>query len=1073
VQICPQCGEENPDRFRLCGICGTKLAPEAPPQEVRKTVTIVFCDLKGSTSLGERLDTEALREVLAAYFSEMKAVLEQHGGTVEKFIGDAVMAVFGLPVLHEDDALRAVRAAYDMKLGLARLNDTLETRWGVRLENRTGVNTGEVVAGDVTAGQRLVTGDAVNTAARLEQAAPPLEILIGEPTYRLVKDAIEVEPVDPLSLKGKAEAVPAYRLVAVKEGEGEGVARRLDAPMVGRADQLHVLVEALDGASAQRRAQRVTVLGTAGVGKSRLLREFVGTTAERSAFVRGRCLSYGQGITFFPLAEMVRGAADIQNDDPLEVARGKLAALLGPSNADVTERLAATIGLSAAMFPQEETFWSVRRFLEILATRKPLIVLVEDIHWAEQTLLDLIDYVVDSVRDAPMVIVASSRPDLREDHPEWFAERDDAKWITLEPLSLEESSVVVNNLLGTTALNEEARARIIEAAEGNPLFVEQMLSMLIDDGILQRGSGEEWILISDLGAFTIPPTISALLTARLDRLGSSERAVVERGAVIGQVFFRGAVEDLAPEPIRERVGPSLTNLVRKEFIRPGKAEFAGQETYAFLHGLIRDAAYHGLLKRTRADLHEKFVAWAERVAPERVLEYEEILGYHLEEAFLILAQLGPIDEHGREVGIHGARLLASAGRRALARGDMPAAANLLYRAAHLLPEADPIRPRLLLLAGEAFLEQGHFEMADAALAMATEEAELLGDRGLQTSARLVRLELHFVAEGAGSEEDVIAEVEKAIPVLESENEHEGLARVWRLLWSVHMMGCRYGAGEQAAQRVIEHAEAAGDVVMQARALPWLAVCAEYGPTAVSDAIKTCQEILGKVGNDRKSEANTLRVLAHLEAMQGNFDRSRELYAQVKANLEELGWKRIAALAALVSGGVEMLAGDPAAAERELRHSYEVLHELGEKNYISTIAGDLAEALYQQGRFDEAIGFSEICQELGSTDDIASQVRWRSVRGKVWARRGETESAESLVREALSLIRRSDDLSSQGDTLMDLAEILQLSGKQEEAAAALSEALDLYERKGNLVSARKARELLNGTHAAAPTAATQP
>ncbi len=1065
MQICPNCGEENPDRFRLCGICGTNLAPEAPPQDVRKTVSIVFCDLKGSTSLGEKLDSEALREVLNRYFAEMKAVLESHGGTVEKFIGDAVMAVFGLPTLHEDDALRAVRAASDMKDALARLNDTFESRWGVRLENRTGVNTGEVVAGDVTTGQRLVTGDAVNTAARLEQAAPALEILIGEPTYRLVRDAIEAEPVESLALKGKAEKVAAYRLVSVKEGEG--VARRLDAPMIGRADQLQLLLGALDQAIEQRRPQLVTVFGPAGVGKSRLLGEFIDRAATQATSVKGRCLSYGQGITFFPLAEMVREAADIQNDDSLEVALGKLAALLGSQNADVAERVGATIGLSAAIFPQEETFWSARRFLEILATQRPLIALVDDIHWAEHTFLDLIEYVVDSATDAPIVIVCSSRPELREERPEWLADKDNASSITLQPLTDEESSTVVNNLLGTAALDEAARARIIEAAEGNPLFVEQMLSMLIDDGILQRGQGEQWILVSDLGAFTIPPTISALLTARLDRLGPSERPVIERGAVIGQIFFRGAIEDLAPDPIKDRVGPSLTSLVRKEFIRPHDEAFAEQESYAFVHGLIKDAAYHGLLKRTRAELHERFVSWAERTAPERVREYEEILGYHLEQAFLILAQLGPIDDHGRDVGIHGAGLLSSAGRRALARGDMAAAANLFHRAAHLLPEVDPSRPRLLVLAGEAFLEQGEFQMADTALIMATEGAGLLGDRGLRTTARLVWLELHYVAEGVGAEDELIAEVETAIRILESEKEHEGLARAWRLLWSIHMMGCRYGAGEQAAQRLIEHAEAAGDAVMQARALPWLAVCAEYGPAPVTVGIKTCEEILGRAGNDRKSQATTLRVLAHLEAMRGNFERARELYGQVKANLEELGWKRIAALAALVSGNVEMLAGDPVAAERELRHSYEILHELGEKNYISTIAGDLAEALYQQERYDEAMGYSETCEELEAPDDIASQVRWRCVRGKVCARRGEFEQAESLISEALSLIRRSDDLNSQGDTLLDLAEVLRLAGKPGKAAKTIAEASELYERKGNLVSAQRAQKLLQDSQPSAP------
>jgi class 3 adenylate cyclase/tetratricopeptide (TPR) repeat protein len=1057
MQICPNCGEENPDRFRLCGICGTSLAPEAPPQEVRKTVTIVFCDLKGSTTLGEKLDTEALREVLNAYFSAMKSVLEGHGGTVEKFIGDAVMAVFGLPILHEDDALRAVRAAHEMKQALAELNDTLEARWGVRLENRTGVNTGEVVAGDVTSGQRLVTGDAVNTAARLEQAAPPLEILIGEPTYRLVKDAIDVEPAEPLTLKGKAKIVQAYRLVSVKEGEG--VARHMDAPMVGRADELQALVDALGTAIEQRRVQLVTVLGPAGVGKSRLLQEFVSNSANVTASLRGRCLSYGQGITFYPLAEMVRGAAGIQNDDSLEAARGKLTALLGQANADVAERLSATIGLSTAAFTQEETFWSARRFLEILSAERPLIALVDDIHWAEQTFLDLLRYVADSARDARVVILCSSRPELRQDHPEWLTERDNAKAITLDPLSSTESSIVVTNLLGTSALNETARARIVEAAEGNPLFVEQMLSMLIDEGILQRGSGEQWILVSDLGAFTIPPTISALLTARLDRLGPTERAVIERGAVIGQIFFRGAVEYLVPDPIREHVGPSLTSLVRKEFTRPHEDGFAGQESYAFLHGLIKDAAYQGLLKRRRAELHEKFVSWAERTAAERVREYEEILGYHLEQAFLILAQLGPLDDHGRELGIHGARLLSSAGHRALARGDMPAAATLFHRAAYLLPERDPSRPRLLLLAGEAFLEQGEFQMADMALRMALEGAVMLRDRGFQTTARLVQLQLHFLIEGKGSEKELIEEVEQGVPILQELGYHEGLARAWRLAFLVYGTALRWSAAEQAAQRMIEHARLAGDDLMETRLLTDLAMCALYGPMPVPEAIERCRALLERAGRDRKAEAITLAVLAELEAMRRNFEEARELYRRSRAGLEELGWKFHAALTSIHSAPVELLAGDPIGAESELRRDYDALEAMRERNYISTTAGFLAEALYQQGRFEEAESLVQISKEIAAPNDLSSQLIWRGVFGKILARTGMLEEADRLVREAVQLMQGSEEPVSQGYALMDLAEVLRLGGREDDASVAIKEAIELFDEKGNLVAAERARELL--------------
>ncbi len=322
MQICPNCGEENPDRFRICGICGTKLAVEEVAPEVRKTVTIVFSDLKGSTALGEALDTESVREVLNVYFNDMKAVLERHGGTVEKFIGDAIMAVFGLPTLHEDDALRAVRAALEMKATLEVVNNRLEQGWGVRLENRTGVNTGDVVAGDVASGQRLVTGDAVNTAARLEQAAPALEILIGEPTYRLVRDSVEVEAVKPLELKGKAEPVPAYRLLSVRAVD-DAISRRMHAPMIGRLEELETLTGALDNVEAHGRPRLVTVVGPAGVGKSRLLREFLDREADRISAVRGRCLSYGDGITFWPLGEVIRQAADISDDDPTRDGAGK------------------------------------------------------------------------------------------------------------------------------------------------------------------------------------------------------------------------------------------------------------------------------------------------------------------------------------------------------------------------------------------------------------------------------------------------------------------------------------------------------------------------------------------------------------------------------------------------------------------------------------------------------------------------------------------------------------------------------------------------------------------------------
>jgi class 3 adenylate cyclase len=415
MQVCPNCGEENPPKFRLCGFCGTPLVTELPAQEVRKTVSIVFSDLKGSTSLGESVDSEALREVLGRYFDEMRAVLELHGGRVEKYIGDAIMAVFGLPKVHEDDAIRAVRAAAEMKTALAKLNDELHERWGVRLENRTGVNTGEVVAGDPTLGQRLVTGDTVNVTARLEQAAPALEVLVGEPTYRLVRDAVEVEPVEPLELKGKAERVPAYRLISVKSVEE--VDRRRDSTLVGRGVELETLACELRLVRSGGTTRTVTLLADAGVGKSRLIDEFSNSAGDVPV-LRGRCLPYGRGITFWPVVEIVKQAAGIDEADAPAAAYAKIAALAGEGGSEVAERVASAVGLADRQFATDELFWALRRMLAGLAGGGPLVIVFEDIHWAETTLLDLIEYLGEG-GGLEALVVCASRPDIDEIRSGW------------------------------------------------------------------------------------------------------------------------------------------------------------------------------------------------------------------------------------------------------------------------------------------------------------------------------------------------------------------------------------------------------------------------------------------------------------------------------------------------------------------------------------------------------------------------------------------------------------------------------------------------------------------------------
>jgi len=1055
VLVCPNCGEENPDRFRLCGFCGTQLVAEAPAQDVRKTVSVVFCDLKGSTNLGEQLDSESLREVLNVYFNEMRTVLERHGGTVEKYIGDAIMAVFGLPRLHEDDALRAVRAAAEMREALERVNEKLEAGWGVRLQNRTGVNTGEVVAGDVSRGQRLVTGDTVNTAARLEQAAPACEVLIGDSTYRLVRDAVEVEAVEPLELKGKAERVPAYRLVQVVSDEG--YARRLDSPIVGRDQELAVLDEALGRAETESHCRMVTAFGPAGVGKSRLLAEFLRRTSARATALRGRCLPYGSGITYFPIGEVVREAAGIVEDDGLDEARSKLATLLGEPGREVAERLEGAIGLTTATFPVAEIIWAVRRFLEILSAGRPLVVLIDDIHWAEPTLLDLLEHVTDAAA-GPILLLCSSRPDLLEEHAAWAEDGERTKSIVIEPLSAAQSVEVIEHLLGDVTVDGEVAARVVAASEGNPLFVEQMLSMLIDDGALLLQGGR-WVPTAPVDSIDVPPTISALLSARLDRLGVPDRTTIERGAVIGQVFYRGAIEALLPEPLLDHVGSSLRSLVSKELIRTDEATFLGEETYRFLHILIRDAAYRGLLKRTRAELHEAFVNWLEAVSSGRSLEYEEIRGYHLEQAYLIRIELSAADEDVRLLGQRAATYLSSAGRRALARGDLPAAAGLLRRAAALLPPEDPERLRFLIEVGEAQLELGDFPDADEVLSSVTAQAEGLGEEGIATTARLSRLRLHYETEGEETEGKVLREVADAVAVLDRLEHHEGLVRAWWLLTLVYWTSGRYGEAEGAAERMIRHARLAGNHVMEARVMPALATCSLYGPAPVPEAIERCRSLLEQTGGDRKAEALIVCSLAHLEAMRGDFEQARNLYRRSRAIFEEFGWKLQAALTSIDSGPIELLAGDPSAAEAELRRDYETLEAMGERNYISTTAAFLAETLYRRGDLEQAEAFTRVSEEVAAPDDVASQSLWRSVRGRILARRGEAAEGEALSRAALDAMRISDEPDARAEALLALGEVLELAGRPDEASAAAREALGIFEAKGNVVSAARAKDRL--------------
>ena len=542
--MCAACGQESPAGFRFCPSCGAALLAAAPPREVRKVVTVVFCDLSGSTALGGRTDPEALRATMRGYYEQMRTILERHGGTVEKFVGDAVMAVFGVPVAHEDDALRAVRAAWEMHEAVPKLG----------LAARIGVNTGEVVAGE---GDTLVTGDAVNVAARLEQAAEASEVLVGSETRRLVRDAVTVERVD-VDAKGKGR-VEAFRLVDV-DLDAAPVARRLDTPLVGRRTELEQLRHAFDRAVREQRCHLFTLLGSAGVGKSRLVREFL--TGVDACVLEGRCLDYGEGITFWPVVSILKQLGDRAEPTLQRVVEG-------------------------ATTPNE-LFWAVRAQLEEVARERPLVVCFDDIQWGEQTFLDLVDHVADLSRGAPLLLLCVARPELLDKRPGWGGGKLNATTILLEPLGAEECAELIAVHGG---VDEDTERRILAVADGNPLFVEEMVALVREDGDVR-----------------VPSTVQALLQARLDQLARDERTVMERGAVEGQIFHRAAVLELTQAP---DVEPQLAGLVRKELIHPAPPTLAG-DAFRFRHLLIRDAAYDALPKETRADLHERFANWLER-----------------------------------------------------------------------------------------------------------------------------------------------------------------------------------------------------------------------------------------------------------------------------------------------------------------------------------------------------------------------------------------------------------------------------------------------------------------------------
>ena len=1017
---------------------------------IRKTVTLVFCDVSGSTALGEALDPETVRGVMSRYFDTARTVLERHGGTVEKFVGDAVMAAFGIPFVHEDDALRAVRAALELRGALTVLNAELERDFGVQIAVRTGVNTGEVVAGDPALRQDFATGEAVVLAQRLESVANPDEILLGDATYRIVRDAVLVEPLPPLQLKGRAAPVGAWRLLSVQEG---ATGRRFDTPLVGRDGEMEVLVDTFREAVVERRCRLVTIIGDAGVGKSRLVAELVARVGDEALVLEGRCLPYGRGITYWPLVEIVRAAAGIGSGDGTEQAREKIVDLLGghPDGELVAARVADAAGLGESGARSEELSWAVRRLLEVLACRRPLVVVIDDIQWAEETLLDLVEYLAGWTRDAPMLLCCLARPDLRDLRPVWH----DAAVVELTPLAGDDVRRLIRNALGS--VDDRATDEIVRLAEGNPLFAEEIARMLVDDESLVQSDGS-WLLSQDMARLRLPATIQSVLAARLDRLPAGELAVLQRGAVIGQEFWWGAVTDLSADDERPLVAGLLHALVRRQLIQPHASALAGEDNFRFGHILVRDTAYESIPKRQRADLHERFAQWIESRIASGQQSFDEIVGYHLEQAFRYRVELSPPDDWARAVAERGGTRLAAVGRRALARSDVPAAVSLLERAVFLLGEGGCDPTDVVVDLGRALRDRGDLQEADAVLAAAIEAAEQAEDPILAEHARVELSDLRLNLDVEIDFENVLALAEHAIATFESGGDERGLARALRLVADVHWARCRLGDWKEVMERALVHAQKAGDQREISEISSSLCAGALFGPTPVEDGIEYCRRILEQATDDLRLQAFAQLALAPLVASRGGFDEARDLLERAQRTFGELGvGPRPGAMYVAL---VELLAGEPGLAEQELRKSYEELERRGERSWLSTNAALLARALYEQDRLDEAEQYTIVSEEATSRDDVVTNVLWRGTRARILVRRGETDHALELARESVELAAQTDWLELHAGALVDLAEVLAVCEAPGDAEPYMRHAISLYEQKGNLVSAERTRTQLD-------------
>jgi class 3 adenylate cyclase/tetratricopeptide (TPR) repeat protein len=957
----------------------------------RKLATVLFADLVGSTELLTTTDPEVVRRRVTRFFERVSNCVELHGGVVEKFAGDAVMAAFGVPQSHEDDAERGARAALAILAAVDELG----------LSVRIGLEAGEVVIDDSES--TFATGEPVNVAARLQQAAAPGEILIGPVARDLIRGRIEVEARGDLELRGLAQAVTAWKLVCTTEEAGRALV--LAAPFIGRDEELDLLHNTWARALRDRRAHLITLYGEPGVGKSRIVREFI-AGVERTTILAGRCLPYGEGITYWPLAEMVKASAGISDDDPVAEAVEKLREACGD------DAVADLLGLASGLLDRfsddsgaQEITWAVHEWAIQLAGAQPLVLVFEDIHWAEEPLLDLIEQLAERAREVPLLILCLARPELLDVRPSWGGGRLRSVAIELQPLDHEESETLVGALLADGDLTSHERAAVLEKAEGNPLFVEETVRMLLERGV-------------DRAEHRIPDTVQALIAARIDRLRPRTKSIVQRAAVIGRVFWSSAVATLAGD---DGVDAALGELVERDFVtREHRSSISGEQAYRFKHVLIRDVAYSGLSKDARAALHQRFADWLKERGAEELVE---IRAYHLDQAATLIGELdGTVPA---ELAHATAAALEVAGRRALGREANRSGRKLLLRAVELEPTLER-----RFHAARAAWRLADLPAVSREMERVAQEAAVAGDRGIEGGALTALAEVTLFRDGDLPRAQELAE--RGLAVLEPDDRFRTLmvcAKIAR--WQGEME-----EHERYVRDGLELAQRLQRIDLEAQATRELAET--FSTQLRNDEAKQMIEralALAEESGSIIARAHALAEAGKVQINLGEFDRAEETLEEARRLFTEVGASMNVGRTLLRLGEIALERGDFTNAEKLARESIRVLKPLEDRGTLCESQRLLADALVGQGRLEEAERFALEAIETVGPHDISSQASTRISLALVRIGQGRDDEAEALMRDAWERIEGTGYRSLEAWAIAQLDSFLQQRGRPDEAISA--------------------------------------